>query len=320
MTRILRCILALTFMASVGLDVFAQDASKKKVAVYMTGKDINEAYKKVIGAKLVSAITESGEYAAVERTADFLAALSAENDYQTSGEVRDSQIAALGQKFGVQFVAVADVSEVFNEYFIAARLINVETGLVERAYDTNGPAESMDQLVSLSKNIASGLFNGVYSSASTQHAPIHLSLCVTDRNGKVQYITAEQWQRMSEGKKLDYTKKGVVIAENGDAFLVAMRDTGSGDWYWACSNCNLPSKWQGKLISKYKDSLNSALKIFGGEPLVTNVNRNSFYWTNESMDSSYAWNVYMYNGNVNYYKGNTHRARAVAPVQPSSAM
>lgn len=137
--------------------VYAQDEPKKKVAVYMTGRTNDDTYKKVIGAKLVSAITESGEYAAVERTADFLEALQAENDYQTSGEVRDSQIAKLGQKFGVRYVVVADASELFDEYFISARLINVETGLVERAFDANGPAESMAQLVALSKKVARGL-------------------------------------------------------------------------------------------------------------------------------------------------------------------
>ncbi len=137
----------------------------------MTGTTSEEAYKKVIGSKLVNAITESGEYAAVERTADFLAALSAESDYQTSGEVRDSQIARLGQKFGVRYVVVADASELFDEYFIAARLINVETGLVERAFDVNGPADSMAQLVSLAENVANGLL-GIYSSNGISSKPI----------------------------------------------------------------------------------------------------------------------------------------------------
>ncbi len=162
-------ILLLAILASAS--VFAQDSPKKKVAVYMTGTTSEEAYKKVIGSKLVNAITESGEYAAVERTADFLAALSAESDYQTSGEVRDSQIARLGQKFGVRYVVVADASELFDEYFIAARLINVETGLVERAFDVNGPADFMAQLVSLAENVANGLL-GIYSSNGISSKPI----------------------------------------------------------------------------------------------------------------------------------------------------
>ena len=73
--------------------------AKKKVAVYMTGNGVEDSYKKVIGARLVSAITATNEYAAVERTADFLAALSSEQDFQMSCEVKDTQIARLGQKF-----------------------------------------------------------------------------------------------------------------------------------------------------------------------------------------------------------------------------
>ncbi len=142
---------------SINTDVFSQDNVKKKLAVYMTGSDVDETTKKVIGAKLVGAITKSGEYAAVERTADFLAALEAENDYQTSGEVRDSQIARLGQKFGVRYVVVADMSDVFDELFIAARIINVESGLVERSFDVNGPAESMAQLVLLADKLSKGI-------------------------------------------------------------------------------------------------------------------------------------------------------------------
>ena len=156
-------ILAFAFMMVFPFSVSAQEAVKKKVAVYMTGDDVDSGVKKVIGARLVSAITQTSEYAAVERTADFLKALTQETDYQQSGEVRDNQIAALGKKFGVKYVVVADVSEVFDEYFIAARLINVETGLVEKAFDETGQAESASQLVSLANKIASGLLSGISS-------------------------------------------------------------------------------------------------------------------------------------------------------------
>lgn len=154
-------ILVVALMMTFPFSVSAQEAVKKKVAVYMTGDDVDSGIKKVIGARLVSAITQTSNYAAVERTADFLKALTQETDYQQSGEVRDNQIAALGKKFGVKYVVVADVSEVFDEYFIAARLINVETGLVEKAYDETGQAESASQLVSLANKIASGLLSGI---------------------------------------------------------------------------------------------------------------------------------------------------------------
>jgi len=139
------------------VNICAQETVKKKLAVYVSGRDTDASIKKVFGSKLVGAIANSNGYAAVERTAEFLDALSTENDYQTSGEVRDNQIASLGQKFGVRFVIVADINEVFDEYFISSRLINVETGLVERSFDANGPAETMSQLIALADRIANGM-------------------------------------------------------------------------------------------------------------------------------------------------------------------
>lgn len=271
---ILSCIfISLPVYAQVSLPVYAQERAKKKVAVYMTGKTSDDAYKKVIGAKLVSAITESGEYAAVERTADFLAALSAESDYGTSGEVRDSQIARLGQKFGVRYVVVADASELFDEYFIVARLINVETGLVERAFDINGPADSMAQLVALSKNVAAGLLGKQLLNSTDNSNSIHLALCVMDKYGSYKYITTEQWRNMSENQKIDFTKLGVCISENGEAFLLDCRELGEGTW----QSANMPKKWQLELIYKYKVPLNNAMKIFGGD-----VINDGYYWSCET--------------------------------------
>ena len=251
----------------VNMPLYAQERAKKKVAVYMTGTTSDAAYKKVIGAKLVNAITESGEYAAVERTADFLAALSAESDYQTSGEVRDSQIARLGQKFGVRYVVVADASELFDEYFIAARLINVETGLVERAFDINGPADSMAQLVALSQKVAEGLLLGGNGTNSSS-APVHMSLCAMDKNGKIVYILPEQWQKISETEKLNYTKKGICICENGERFVIELKDLGVGTWY---DSDRHPTPSQAVLIQKYIIPLNNTLRFFGGEPMRDNA-------------------------------------------------
>lgn len=279
MKKYVRLLLILLSGIIVNIPLYAQEHAKKKVAVYMTGTTSDAACKKVIGAKLVNAITESGEYAAVERTADFLAALSAESDYQTSGEVRDSQIARLGQKFGVRYVVVADASEIFDEYFIAARLINVETGLVERAFDINGPADSMSQLVNLSQKVAQGLLlgsNGSYSyNGFASSNPIHMSLCAMDKNGKYVFILPEQWQKISESEKLNYTKKGICICENGEGFIVQMRDSGFGSWY---SGSQYPNRTQASLIQKYIVPLNNTLRIFGGEPLRNDKNDGKGYW------------------------------------------
>lgn len=134
--------------------------SKKKVAVYVTG-DADAGTKKVIGAKLVAAITKDDGYAAVERTADFLAELSKEQAYQRSGAVNVNQIAKLGEQFGVAFVCVADITTVYGSLFVSARLINVLTGLVTATAERDKEISGMADLTELSDDVADGLINNV---------------------------------------------------------------------------------------------------------------------------------------------------------------
>jgi peptidoglycan hydrolase-like protein with peptidoglycan-binding domain len=133
----------------------ASGQSKKNVAVYVTGDD--DGTKKVIGAKLVAAITKDNEYAAVERTADFLAELSKEQNYQRSGAVDDSQITELGKQFGVDFVCVAEIINVNSSLFTAARFINVQSGLITATANNDKEVKSMTDLNVLSDNVAAAL-------------------------------------------------------------------------------------------------------------------------------------------------------------------
>lgn len=113
--------------------------------------------KKVIGSKLVSGVTHSNDYAAVERTADFLGELMKEQDYQLSGAVTDSQIAKLGQQFGVQYVLVADISEVFGSMFISARMIDVQTAQIMNSADATQTVTNMVGLTEIADKIVSNI-------------------------------------------------------------------------------------------------------------------------------------------------------------------
>lgn len=126
--------------------------SKEKVAVYVTG-DAEAGVKKVLGAKLVTAVTRSKAYTAVERTADFLNEIAKEHDYQLTGAVSDKQIALLGQQFGVRYVLVADVSEVFESTFISARFINVTTAEVTNSADIEGEVRDASSLIKLADKV-----------------------------------------------------------------------------------------------------------------------------------------------------------------------
>ena len=143
--------LIVAMLSSFGV-AMAQQTVKQKVAVYVTG-DAENGYKRVIGSKLVTGITRSENYVAIERTADFLAELTKEQDYQMSGAVSDNQIARLGQQFGVRYVLVADISEVFESIFISARMIDVQTAQIVKSTETSGAVGDMESLTKLAENI-----------------------------------------------------------------------------------------------------------------------------------------------------------------------
>lgn len=152
--------LIVVFFCLFGSNAMAQIV-KHKVAVYVTGDVENNGYKKVIGSKLVSSITRSNEFVAVERTTDFLAELQKEQDYQTSGAVSDNQIVKLGQQFGVRYVLVADLSEIFESLFISVRMIDVQTGQIIGATEASNALGSMDGLINLSETIISELLDDI---------------------------------------------------------------------------------------------------------------------------------------------------------------
>lgn len=130
---------------------------KKKLAVYVTGKNIDDEIKYVIGSKMVEKITLSPKYSAVERSADFMREIQKELGMQTSGMVSDRTIAKIGQMLGVKYVAVANLQEVFNELYADARLIDVETGEIMVSTNSSSAVGSLPELVALAEKIANAL-------------------------------------------------------------------------------------------------------------------------------------------------------------------
>ncbi len=165
MKTYLKIIMIAILGALCGTGARAQENVKKKVALYVSGDEsIEDAKIKVISARLGTAITSSNSYALVETNAAFMAEVEKEIGRQIGGNVKDNQIVRLGQQFGVRYVVVATVTETWDEYFIAARLINVETALVEKAFDAYGTAETIQQIVKLTQDVANGLLQGVAGS------------------------------------------------------------------------------------------------------------------------------------------------------------
>jgi len=129
---------------------------QQKVAVYIAGGQ-DAGISKVLGDKLVEAFVKSGKYTAIERTNNFLAELGKEQNYQQTGAVNDNEISRLGKQFGVQFVCVAEMSDVFGEKYISARLIDVETAEVVTTSNASSPLKNIDQLLYVADKISKEL-------------------------------------------------------------------------------------------------------------------------------------------------------------------
>ncbi|MCL2073864.1 MAG: hypothetical protein FWH18_08085 [Marinilabiliaceae bacterium] len=129
--------------------------SKQKVAVWVSGYDADISM--VVADQLVSAISVSSKYEAVERSADFLKLASKETGYQMSGNVDDSQIVVLGKQLGVKLVCAAKISYVAGTNYVSARIINVETGAIDKAANVNNKFESIDAIIYSCETLASGL-------------------------------------------------------------------------------------------------------------------------------------------------------------------
>ena len=121
-------------------------STAKKVAVYVSrtgNKDVDI----ILGDQLVAGFAHSGRYFAIERTQGFLNQLSKEQDYQYTGAVDDSELTRLGKQFGVHYVCIAKTSQLFGDYFISTRLIDVETATVVNSWNMEGAQLSNAQSV-----------------------------------------------------------------------------------------------------------------------------------------------------------------------------
>lgn len=136
------------------------------------------------------------------------------------------------------------------------------------------------------------------------------------RDGRNYYFSQSEWKALPKSEKSKYRPKGVVVIGDGLEFVLALHDNGKDiTWDEAMRTYgnSLPTKAQGEVLAAQAEAIMAAVKAFGGDG-------EWWFWTRTEYDSSYAWTVGMnYGGVGGNYKTGTYRARAVAPVQPSSA-
>lgn len=165
--------LLIILLSALSLTAMAQQ--KPKIAVYMTGDDpMNE----IIANRLMASFISSGKYMPVERSAAFLAAVSKEHSYERSGEVDDEQIAELGKQYGIKYLCVVSVVDVWNnEKYITSRILDVTSAEVIGSCSSNGSiadgATLMSALDDLSRNLSNAL--DYFKNENTQKVAVYVS-------------------------------------------------------------------------------------------------------------------------------------------------
>ncbi|GHT15684.1 hypothetical protein AGMMS4956_16190 [Bacteroidia bacterium] len=194
-----------------------QMGTKRKVAVYVTGSG-DAGMNKVLGTKLVSEITRSGNYQAIERTSDFLKELQKEQKYQLSGNVDDDQISKLGKQFGVSLVCVADVTEVMGSKFLSSRLVNVETAAVVATSDYLDEMKTPQDLVKAAESVASQLLN-----ISTQQK----ITTATENTDSESYATLHIYSKDIKSAKIMLDGKHITTLGSKDKITIKVNKEGN---------------------------------------------------------------------------------------------
>lgn len=171
MNKLITGFIIVAFSVLFPLAAFAQ---QKKVAVYVTGEDAS--LNKVVASKLVAAIARTDEFSVVERSAEFQAALTSEHLYERAGEVDENEIVRLGKQYGVSLVCVANVFQAFNEQYISARIIDVESAQVIRTASSSGSVQTLNDLINAASNLATDLVRnmGTDQQQSTKRVAVYV--------------------------------------------------------------------------------------------------------------------------------------------------
>ena len=272
-------------------------ADAKKVAVYVT-RTGNKYIDVILGDQLVAGFASSGRYLAIERTQGFLSQLSKEQAYQQSGAVDDSDLMRLGKQFGVQYVCIAKISQLFGDYYIATRLIDVEHGEVINSYKKDAVQLNFSyQVVSVAKEIATKLSDKTIAEQLKDQAKIapYLAQGYVDLG----LPSGTLWKKSNEGGDAAHFTYDEAVSKFGN---------------------NLPTDQQ---LRELKDKCTWTWIDIGGGYRVTGPNGNSItlpaaggrgcggdvyrvgtsgkYWSSTPKGSNDAWYLYFYSSGVAMY-------------------
>lgn len=132
--------------------------AQTNVAVYVTGLNSDQKdTQKIIGNEIVAGIVNNTEYAATERTEDFLNSLKEEIGISQITNVDDHTLRELGGKFDATMVCVASVMPFQDAYYIQIRVLDVKTEKILATARETSSLTSLDEIVAVSEKLVDKL-------------------------------------------------------------------------------------------------------------------------------------------------------------------
>lgn len=288
-------------------------ADAKKVAVYVTrtgNKDIDI----ILGDQLVAGFATSGRYLAIERTQGFLNQLSKEQDYQHTGAVDDAELTRLGKQFGVQYVCVAKTSQLFGDYYIASRLIDVEHGEVINSYKKDAvQLGSSQQVVTAAKEIASKLSDKTIAEQLIEEAERQAKIAPYLTQGYVDLglPSGTLWRNSNEGGDYARYTYDEAISRFGNKLPTKQQLEelkSKCTWTWTGNGYKVTGP------NGYSITLPAAgYRYCSGD--VSYVGTRGYYWSSTPYDSYYAWYLFFTSSGVYVINDDRCRGLSVRLVQ-----
>jgi len=130
-----------------------------QIAVYVTG-DLHDKDKRVFGARLLTAIANTGHYTGIERPGEFFAEAERKRTAEQGGAINDAQISELGRHFGVAYVCIANLTHLDDTYKINVRIVNAKTAETVYAGEAASPLETAEELVAVLETMVENMFGG----------------------------------------------------------------------------------------------------------------------------------------------------------------
>jgi len=143
---------------------FAQEAAPEKIAIYVSGAS-DAGINKSLSSKLLVAMTQSGEYAAIANPNSFQDELAK----GSNGDI--AQISQAAKRHGADYVCAVNMTEAFGAYSITALLLKISTSQVVKTGSTDRQLKSLEDLTAVSNELAVQLLTPSVAVSSPDIAP-----------------------------------------------------------------------------------------------------------------------------------------------------